>query len=307
LKAERFIAAARVREARKAYGAVQALRGLSFAVDPGEWIALLGPNGAGKTTLMLALAGLVRLDGGKVELFGQPVRGPAARVGFVPQEIAIYPLLSVRENLRVFGRLNGIAGAALSEHVEWAVRWTGLEARADCRAGTLSGGMQRRLNIACGVLHRPRLVLLDEPAVGVDPQGRQRIWDMLDELRASGASLIQSTHELNEIETVCDRMLIIDRGRLIADGTVDDLVRRHLGTAASFALTLAEPPTGLELPGDIAIRGATVEGRLPDVAVDLPRILERLRTAGASIRHVRVDTPGLEAVFTRLTGRELRE
>jgi ABC-2 type transport system ATP-binding protein len=225
----------------------------------------------------------------------------------VPQEIAVYPLLTVRENLDVFGRLNAIRGDLLEERVAWALRWTGLAARENDQAATLSGGMKRRLNIACSVLHRPRLVLLDEPAVGVDPQGRRRIWDMLEELRDEGTSLVQSTHELNEIETVCDRMLILDHGSVIADGTVHDLVSQTVGGGATFTLTLGTAPDPVKLGDDYEIRGMTVSGSLLDVAEDLPRILARVRQSGAAIRHMSVDTPGIEAVFTRLTGRELRE
>src|SRR5262249_49085576 len=152
----------------------------------GEWLALLGPNGAGKTTIIRAIAGRVRLDAGDITLLGQPLNAndkPAqlARqsLGVIPQELALYPLLTARENMRAFGELQGVRGPTLKQRIDWALEWTGLADRADEVTKTFSGGMKRRLNIACGVLHKPQVVLLDEPSVGVDPQSRQRIWEML--------------------------------------------------------------------------------------------------------------------------------
>ena len=298
-----------VRSAGKRFGRVEALAGLSLVLGRREWVGLLGPNGAGKSTLMAAIAGLLPLDSGSIDLFGRRAdrRSASRLIGLVPQEIALYPLLTTVENLRVFGRLNGVVARELGERVDWALEWTGLERRADTPAGELSGGMQRRLNIACGVLHRPSLVLLDEPTVGVDPQGRRRIWRMLEELRTDGASLVQSTHELHEIETLCDRMLIMDHGRVLAQGTVTELVERTLGDRASLRLTLDRPAAGLLSSNGLLVSGATVSGALADVADELPAVLARIRDAGLDVRDVQVTRPNLAAVFSHLTGRELRE
>ncbi len=299
-----------IRGARKRYGNLEALAGLSLSLGEGEWAGLLGPNGAGKSTLMHAIAGLLELDGGRLELFGAApgsADGRGAPVGFVPQEIALYPLLTTAENLRAFGRLHALRGAELSRRVAWALEWTGLSARAGSRAGELSGGMQRRLNIACGVLHRPGLVLLDEPTVGVDPQGRQRIREMLEELRAGGAALLQSTHELHEIESRCDRVLIMDRGVILAAGPADELIASTLGEGAVLRLTFDRPADGLLASNGFEVAGPRLEGALADVAAELPAVLARVRAAGLGVRDLRVERPSLETVFTHLTGRELRE
>lgn len=297
---------------------MQALDGLSFSVAEREWVGLLGPNGAGKSTLIGVVAGLLPLDSGRVELFGvSPGADQTARwVGYVPQEIALYPLLTTRENLEVFGRLHGVEPVDLLQRVSWALEWTGLSPRAGDLVRDLSGGMQRRLNIACGVLHRPRLILLDEPTVGVDPQGRQRIWEMLAALRAEGASLVHSTHELHEIESVCDRVSILDHGQILASGTVPDLVDTTLGSGAALDLLLDRPADAPSARADLAtvidaagleVLGPRIRGPVADVARDLPEILGALRRGGFEVTRLRVDRPGLEEVFTHLTGRELRE
>lgn len=311
-----------VQEAKKSYpsqaGPVQALDGLSFVMEDREWLGLLGPNGAGKSTLMAVVAGLLPLDFGVVRLFGErPGADPAARwVGYVPQEIALYPLLTTRQNLEAFARLHGVPRAELPQRVAWALDWTGLSARAGDLARDLSGGMQRRLNIACGVLHGPRLILLDEPTVGVDPQGRQRIWEMLGSLRAEGASLVHSTHELHEIESVCDRVAILDHGRILASGPVSSLVEETLGGGAVLDLLLEGADGGAVDPGaaaaalgsgSLVLSGTRVRGPVADVARELPILLNELRAARLGVASLHIDRPGLEKVFTHLTGRELRE
>ena len=218
------------------YGEQDALRGVSLALQARECLGLLGPNGAGKTTLVRAIAGRVRPDAGSITLLGHTLE-PGARagresLGVVPQEIALYPLLTASENLEVFGALQGVRGAELAERVEWGLAFSGLESRRNDRVESFSGGMKRRLNIGCSVLHRPQVLLLDEPTVGVDPQSRERIWHMLDELRAAGTSIVLTTHQLDEAETQCDRIVIIDHGQVIAMGTLAELVD-SIGDAAT--------------------------------------------------------------------------
>jgi len=213
-----------VHDASRSFGSVQALSGVSLELRRGELLGLLGPNGAGKTTLVRAIAGRVRLDRGSVRIHASSPSRERDALGVVPQEIAVYPLLTARENLEAFGSLQGVSGAALRERVAWALEWTGLADRGREPVRRFSGGMKRRLNIACGVLHRPEVVLLDEPTVGVDPQSRERIYDMLEGLRRDGASLVLTTHHLDEAEARCERIVIMDHGKVVATGTVPQLV-----------------------------------------------------------------------------------
>ena len=298
-----------IRDAAKRFGATQALDGLSLDLGQGEMLGLLGPNGAGKTTLIRAIAGRVRLDGGRVSVHGRTLAAGAARpdLGVVPQENALYPLLTARENLETFGRLNGLEGKHLRERTAWALEWTGLADRARSVVRDFSGGMKRRLNLACGVLHEPRLVLLDEPTVGVDPQSREKIYDMLAALRADGASLLLTTHYLEEAEARCERIVVIDHGRAIAAGTLPELVEQAglAGRVVRVRLERpsASPPTGFRAEGE----GGALVANIRDVGAELPGLLARLEQAGLRVLDLDVRTASLQAVFLELTGKELRE
>jgi ABC-2 type transport system ATP-binding protein len=300
-----------VSNATKSFGKVKALDGASFDLGEGELLALLGPNGAGKTTLIRAITGRVRLDGGEVRLFDRLVVGGStpADVGVVPQEVALYPLLTARENLHAFGRLQGLSGRVLADRVSWVLERTGLADRAAEPIKQFSGGMRRRLNIACGIVHQPRIVLLDEPTVGVDPQSRDRIYDVLAGLRSAGVSLLLTTHHLEEAEARCSRTVIIDHGKVIASGTLPELVDRTVGrhrlvTIRVDAPLLAEHAGSIEIdPADSRLGRV----RLIDVGAELPPLLDRLRQAGRSVEDLDVRGPSLQAVFIHLTGRELRE
>ena len=304
-----------IRNARKNFGRVAALDGATFDLRQGELLALLGPNGAGKTTLIRAIAGRVRLDGGEIRLFDRVLDGRLTppELGIVPQEIALYPLLTARENLQAFGALHGLSGSQLSKNIDWVLERIGLADRATEPVRQFSGGMRRRLNIACGVLHQPRVVLLDEPTVGVDPQSRDRIYDMLAELAASGVSLLLTTHHLEEAEARCSRTVIIDHGKVIAAGTMSELVEQTVGRYRLVTLRLDGPlDTSALLQATEADDGTdadqrTVKARMRDVAAELPPLLERIRTAGRAVDDVEVRGPSLQSVFIHLTGRELRE
>jgi ABC-2 type transport system ATP-binding protein len=305
-----------VANARKKFGSAVALDGASFELRQGELLALLGPNGAGKTTLIRAVAGRVRLDSGEIRTFDRIADGRRTppELGIVPQEVALYALLTARENLEVFGTLHGLSGAGLTRQVDWALEQTGLVDRAREPVRQFSGGMRRRLNIACGVLHRPRIVLLDEPTVGVDPQSRDRIYDMLAGLAQSGVSLLLTTHHLEEAEARCSRTVIIDRGKVIAGGTLSELVDQTVGRYRLVTLRLDAPLTdgatadlaAADIAAD-ATDARVVKARMRDVALELPPLLDRIRRAGRSVDDVEVRGPSLQAVFIHLTGRELRE
>jgi ABC-2 type transport system ATP-binding protein len=241
-------------------------------------------------------------------VFGHRVEGPNPQlIGWVPQEIALYPYMTGRENLQAFGRLHGLGGTQLVGAERWALDWTGLESRADQRVTTYSGGMKRRLNIACGVLHRPRVLLLDEPTVGVDPQARERILDMLEGVRAEGTALLQSTHEFGDLERTSDRLVIMDEGRSIASGTVEELVTETVGNQAALTLEVEGTLSRDHFDESICLDDSTVAAKLHDVVEELPRLLADVQRAGGHVVELDVRRPGIAEVFMHLTGRDLRE
>jgi ABC-2 type transport system ATP-binding protein len=296
--------------ARKKFGEVVALDGATLSLREGELLALLGPNGAGKTTLIRAISGRVQLDAGEIRLFGKPLTGRKTppELGIVPQELAVYPSLTARENLDAFGRLQGLSAADVASQVKWALAATALEDRADEPVKRFSGGMKRRLNIACGVIHRPRVVLLDEPTVGVDPQSRERIYDMLTDLTKSGVSLLLTTHHLEEAEARCNRTVIIDHGKVIAAGTMSELVEQTIGRHRIVTLRVDAPiasvPPGVEVSTEDT---HVLRARVSNVARELPALLTAISSQGREVEDVEVRGPSLQSVFIHLTGRELRE
>ena len=296
--------------ARKKFGDVVALDGAALSMREGELLALLGPNGAGKTTLIRAISGRVQLDAGEILLFGKPLTGRKTppELGIVPQELAIYPSLTARENLDAFGRLQGLSAVDVASRVKWALAATALEDRADEPVKGFSGGMKRRLNIACGVIHRPRVVLLDEPTVGVDPQSRERIYDMLTDLTKSGVSLLLTTHHLEEAEARCNRTVIIDHGKVIAAGTMAELVERTVGRHRIVTLRVDAPiasvPSGVEVSAEDP---RVLRAKVSNVARELPALLTAINSQGREVDDVEVRGPSLQSVFIHLTGRELRE
>ena len=302
-----------IRELSKSFGDRRALDGVSLRMAPGEVLGLLGPNGAGKTTLVRAVAGRVEPDGGSLSILGLPPLDDRARSarGWVPQEIALYPLLSPRENLWTFGRYQGLEGTALDDAIRTSLEWIGLADRSNDKTARLSGGMKRRLNIAAGTIHGPKVLLLDEPTVGVDPQSRERIYGMIGELKARGVSLLYTTHYMEEAERLCDRIAIIDNGRIIADGTKDELVRKTLGSGQALAID-TDAPVPAALQKELEARGARVDGTrilltVTNPAEEIRRLLETFHARGASVRDLTLKSPTLEQVFLHLTGRELRE
>ena len=225
---------------RKRYGSLVAVDGVSLALEPGRVLGLLGPNGAGKTTTVAMLAGLVAPDAGDVLVGGRRLAGDAdpakGRIGLVPQDLALYEELSARDNLRFFGALYGLTGAALDAAIEAVLTLVGLADRARDRVSKYSGGMKRRLNLAAGLLHDPDVVLLDEPTVGVDPQSRNAIFDNLEALKRRGKALLYTTHYMEEVERLADRIVVIDHGKVIAEDTLIGLQSRVAGPGVKVTL-----------------------------------------------------------------------
>jgi ABC-2 type transport system ATP-binding protein len=274
---------------RKRYGETIAVDGLSLAVRRGEVLGLLGPNGAGKTTTVHLAVGLLAPDAGEVAIEGHgSPRDPKVRrhLGVAPQELAIYEQLGAEENLRFFGRVYGLRGRALAERVDWALDFAALSDRRKDRTATFSGGMKRRLNLAAALVHDPALLLLDEPTAGVDPQSRNAILEKVLDLRRRGRTVVYTTHYMEEAARICDRVAIVDHGRVLALDTVEGLVRAHGG----------DPVLVARVDGE--------ERRIPtrDPAAELGRLV-----AAGRIEDFRVERATLEAVFLHLTGRRLRD
>jgi len=302
-----------VRNLSKSFGDRRALDGVSLDLAPGEILGLLGPNGAGKTTLVRSVAGRAIPEGGTLRILGFDAGDDRARTvrGWVPQEIALYSLLSPRENLWTFGRYQGLAGAALEAGIATSLDWIGLADRANDKTDRLSGGMKRRLNIAAGTIHGPRVLLLDEPTVGVDPQSRERIYAMIGELKGRGVSLLYTTHYMEEAERLCDRIAIIDHGKIIASGTKDELVRTTLGNRQALTIDAAAPIPGA-LRDKLAARSAAMDGTkvqisVEDPAAEIRQLLELFHAERVPVRDLTLKGATLEQVFLQLTGRELRE
>ncbi|WP_152053923.1 ABC transporter ATP-binding protein [Tautonia marina] len=301
----------------KRFGSITAVNGVSFQVGRGEAVALLGPNGAGKTTTISMISGLLRPDEGCVRFNGQPIRGetdPIKRtLGLVPQELALVEELSARENLRFFGALQGLGGSRLHQAMTDGLDLVGLTDRADSIVRTYSGGMKRRLNLAVALLHDPQVILLDEPTVGVDPQSRNAIFEGLERLKDRGKALIYTTHYMEEAERLCDRIVIIDRGQVIADGRVKDLsalLDRH----ARLRIELGNPGSGDWLDQFADVPGV-VQARLEDHELILDvndlkvssAILQSLDALGLVVTHLESDRADLSTIFLNLTGRALRD
>jgi ABC-2 type transport system ATP-binding protein len=301
----------RVEALVKRFGAVTAVDGISLELRGGECLGLLGPNGAGKSTLIRSIVGRVMPDTGTISVFGVRADSVEARnsLGWVPQELALYPRLTCRENLQSFGRYHGLGGAALDSAVDRCLGWATLADRAGELVKNLSGGMKRRLNMAAGLIHAPKLVLMDEPTVGVDPQSRNHIFEMIEKLRDEGMSIIYTTHYMEEAERLCDRVAIVDHGKVIAIGTNAELVKNAFGSRSQVTARFA----GAD--GRVVAWVADRGGRMVDGAAEftveqaseIAVLLEGSAKAGFELVDLALRKPNLESVFLHLTGRELRD
>ncbi|MSU79738.1 MAG: ABC transporter ATP-binding protein [Gemmataceae bacterium] len=304
-----------VRNLCKNYRATPALVGVSFTVGTGELFGLLGPNGAGKTTLMSIASGLLDATSGEVVLAGQRFdrrdRDQRRRIGIVPQDLAIYPQLSARENLRFFGQLYGIAGAELEQRVARILAAIALTDRADDRADTFSGGMKRRLNLGAALVHKPEVLLLDEPTTGVDPQSRNHIFAEVRRLNAAGLTVVYTSHYMEEVQALCPRVGIIDHGRLIACDRVQTLLRRMTGTIRFRASGVDEALRReiQTLNGVRAIRdnAGQIEIEADDAKATLVSAIGLLNARQIAVTELNMNEPDLEDVFLHLTGTALRD
>ena len=293
-----------ITDLRRSYGQLTAVDGISFAIAKGETFGLLGPNGAGKTTTINIILGALKPDSGSVRIDGaaDPTRPEVRRMlGAAPQSLAMYEDLTAYENLAFFGRLYGLGGKHLVERISWALEFAGLTSRRKDRVKTYSGGMQRRLNLVAGIMHDPPVILMDEPTAGIDPQSRKQIYDSIESLKRMGRTILYTTHYMEEAQRLCDRVAIIDYGKILALDTVDALIRQHGGNPTleiAFASTPANPG---RLPGKL-------ENNRLRISTDKPlELLAKVSEVSTDFSHVAIERADLETVFLNLTGRTLRD
>jgi len=301
----------------KRFGDLTAVDGVGFSIAEGETFGLLGPNGAGKTTTISMVAGLLEPDAGTVIVAGETISTRSTRgkdqIGLVPQDLAIYPDLTATENLAFFGRLYEMGGESLQQRIDEVLGVIGLSDRRDDLTKEFSGGMKRRLNIGIGLLHQPRLLILDEPTVGVDPQSRNAILESVEQLSQGGIAVLYTTHYMEEAERLCDRVAIIDQGEIQAEGTRRELVsmvgEKDRVTISGSGDLVAAASSIQEIEGVTSASASDhrVEVLTEDASPILPEILTRVGAAGGSISGVEVVEPNLEAVFLHLTGKALRD
>lgn len=301
---------------RKSYAQRVAVDDVSFVVNAGEVVGLLGPNGAGKTTTLSILATLIEPDAGQVRIAGiDSLVAPhrlRQKLGFVPQSIALYPALSAYQNLETFARIHGLTRREAETRSMEALETVGLRDRADDPVWTLSGGMKRRLNLGCGLMHRPVALLLDEPTVGVDPQSREGIFATIRTAADSGVAILYSTHYMEEVERMCDRALLIDQGKVLADGTIDQLIKLG-GHRPRMEVVFKKVPSsgwceGIE--GVVRLAPANDEAKLILELTSLRQVSEILECAHSShgqLLEFAVHSPNLSDAFITLTGHGLRE
>jgi ABC-2 type transport system ATP-binding protein len=303
-----------VTDLRKAYGSNVAVDGVSFALVAGETFGLLGPNGAGKTTTMHILVGALKPDGGCIEIAGavDPTQAKARRtIGIAPQSTSLYEDLTGTENVRFFGALYGLRGAALRERVTAALEFVGLLDRGKDLVSTYSGGMKRRLNIAAAVVADPQVILFDEPTVGVDPQSRNSIFDNIEHLKRGGKTILYTTHYMEEAQRLCDRVAIMDHGRILALDNVDRLIDAHGGSSV-VEVDLAEDQTcpaefATALVDAVATNGGAAPRTLRIDTANSDAEVKRMVERGVRFTALRIKRPDLESVFLNLTGRRLRD
>ncbi len=306
-----------VRNLQKSFGATRAVDTVSFEVDSGMIYGLLGPNGAGKTTTISCISGLLRPDGGGISVGGVDLSGDPIRVkgmlGVVPQETAIYGTLTAYENVSYFASLQGLSGTELRGRAGKVLEKVGLDPSSKQQSRTFSGGQKRRLNLAIGLVHRPKALLLDEPTVGIDPQARINILDVVRGIQKEGTAVLYTTHYLEEAEALCDRVGIMDHGRILAEGTIEDL-RRLVGEGTVLTLrgSFVADAFRAAVGSDPNVKVLSLEDDAAMLSVGGPRrtaadLLSSILRNGVEVSEIAMEEPSLQNVFIKLTGRELRD
>ncbi len=301
---------------QKSYGELRAVDGISFGVSEGELFGFLGPNGAGKTTTLSMICGLLKPDGGRVIVndidVWQTPKAAKRVLGLVPQDIALYEELTARENLRFWGGLYNLSSSELKSNMEKWLDRVGLTDRANDAVSKYSGGMKRRLNLAVGMIHNPKIVLLDEPTVGIDPQARNTIMEIIREIAREGVTILFTTHHLEEAENLCQRIAIMDHGKILQIGSVDELARvvgdGELATfRGSFTpVSIKSALAGIDVNYISLADGSATLGFKPN-GINISVLIHKLSEAGIVIENLSMQKPSLESVFLKLTGRELRD
>ena len=307
----------RIERLRKSFDALVAVDDVSFEVAEGEIFGLLGPNGAGKTTTINMICGVLKPDGGRVLIGGKDIwlasKAVKRSLGVVPQEIAVYEDLTARDNLNFWGSLYGLKGGDLRSRVDEALTRVGLSDRAKDKVKEFSGGMKRRLNLCMGLLHRPKVLLLDEPTVGIDPQARLNILEVVRELAASGTTVLYTTHYMEEAEEFCGRIAIIDHGKILTVGTLEELTKLA-GEAEVLRLSgnFDDPSIRDRLLALEGVRVLKADDRMAVLSVEaggpgLLEVLPKILAADLGVEDVSIQQPNLQSVFITLTGKELRD
>ncbi len=301
----------------KRYGDNLAVDNVNLAIKEGEIFGLLGPNGAGKTTIINLLTGLTRFGSGEVKIFSHKINGHNGKIkkhiGIVPQDIAIYEDLTAAENVTMFGKLYGLSGNELRERVGQALAFTGLDERAKEFPKKFSGGMKRRLNIACAIVHQPRLIIMDEPTVGIDPQSRKHILNSVLELHEQGSTVIYTSHYMEEVEQLCSQIAIMDQGRIIAKGTREELKELVSSeekidiTLTGANYTLVEKITKIPEVKECSLGEDKLTILTAKNSAIIGRVIDIITATGADVLSMEVEKPTLESVFLTLTGKTLRD
>lgn len=306
-----------VKNLTKSFQGNNVLKGISFEVRRGEVLCILGPNGAGKSTTINILTVALGSDGGEIvykgKKIGRKLRAYKQSMGIVPQDIALYEELSAEQNLRFFASLYGLHGAVLNKAVDEALVFSGLEDRRKDKVKTFSGGMKRRLNIACAIAHHPELVIMDEPTVGIDPQSRNYILGSIQKLRDGGTTVIYTTHYMEEVEVISSRIIIMDHGAIIAEGTKESL-KEDIENERRYAIEVEENGKirdddfyAVEGVKSVKIEGGSIEITSLKGVENLDRIIAVISNCGEKIRNITSEAASLETVFLKLTGRKLRD